>query len=147
MERISLPIQKKSDVKGLNEMQKRKTTGYRLEGDLSGGAIGIFDSQLYATDEGSEEAHHAQELHQAQVLHRVLLAQVGHGVEDGAEQHQPIAQDDVTRCEHKDAMINGTAFLWKITWGSETPQSANSKCDAIINLFEQRQEAGNIQNL
>ena len=118
MERISLPIQKKSDVKGLNEMQKRKTTDYRLEGDLSGGAeltalsrIGIFDSQLYATDEGSEEAHHAQELHQAQVLHRVLLAQVGHGVEDGAEQHQPIAQDDVTRCEHKDAMINGTTFL------------------------------------
>lgn len=55
-------------------------------------------SQLYAADEGPEEAHHAQELNSAQVLHRVLLAHVGHGVEDSTQQDQPVAQHDISGC-------------------------------------------------
>lgn len=55
--------------------------------------------QLETTDEGPEQAHHAQELDSAQVLHRVLLAHVGYSVENGAEQDQAIAQHHVIGCK------------------------------------------------
>ena len=51
--------------------------------------------QLYAADDATKEAHHAQELHATVVLHRVLLPYVGHGVETGTEQDQAIPQQDV----------------------------------------------------
>lgn len=54
--------------------------------------------QLDTTDEGPEQSHHAQELDPAQVLHRVLLAQVGHSVENSTEQDQAVAQYDISGC-------------------------------------------------
>lgn len=59
---------------------------------------GGSDSQLHSADQSPEKPHHPQELNPAQVLHRVLLAQVGHSVEDGAEQHQPVAKHHITGC-------------------------------------------------
>lgn len=57
--------------------------------------------QLYTADESPKQAHHAQEFNSAQVLHCVLLAHVGYGVEDGAEQDQPIAQQYITGCTER----------------------------------------------
>lgn len=55
--------------------------------------------QLGATDERPEESHHAQEFDATAVLHGDLLAHVGHGVEDGADEDQAVAEDNVTGCE------------------------------------------------
>ena len=51
--------------------------------------------QLYATDDGTKETHHAQKLHTTVVLHRVLLPYIGQSVESGTEQDQAIPQQDV----------------------------------------------------
>lgn len=59
------------------------------------------DSHLYGTDDGAEEAQHAQELHPAEVLHGVLLTHVRDGVQGGADQNQAVAQEDVCSCRQK----------------------------------------------
>lgn len=59
------------------------------------------NSQLYATDEGPKEAHHAQKFDSAQVLHRVLLAHIGYSIEDSTEQDQTVSEYDITGCTEK----------------------------------------------
>lgn len=76
--------------------------------------------QLNAADDGPKEPHHAQELHSTQVLHRVLLARVGHGVQDGAEQDQHVAQQHVTGCKGKKVKYELiTEILCKFKSGSD----------------------------
>lgn len=58
--------------------------------------------QLYATDEGPKEAHHAQEFDPAQVLHCVLLAHIGYSIEGSTEQDQTIPQHHMTGCTEKE---------------------------------------------
>lgn len=56
---------------------------------------------LNPADQSPEQPHHARKVQEAPLPDRILLAQVGDGIHDGAEQHQPVSQQDVTGCEQE----------------------------------------------
>lgn len=66
------------------------------------------DLQLCAADQSPKQSHHSQELDPAQILHRVLLAQVGHSIEDGAEQNQAVTQNHITSCMEGKLAVRNT---------------------------------------